>query len=184
MVFCDVRVFNPLVRCQHHSLPAVDKKTENEKKQEYNQRILQVEHRSFTPLAFSCFGGMSTECSCFFLHTAGRLANKRKEPKSKISAWIKATLNFALIWSMLLCLHETKTPSNVDNISKIDLCAIVGENNIEWITYRFIPYYFMIINMYGYIFIWSLFRYFLCLCPVIRCYGTYFSCKINCMSYM
>ena len=97
MVFCDVRVFNPLVRCQHHSLPAVDKKNENEKKQEYNQRILQVEHRSFTPLAFSCFGGMSTEYSCFFLHTAGRLANKRKEPKSKISAWIKATLNFALI---------------------------------------------------------------------------------------
>ena len=42
----------------------------------------------------------------------------------------------------------------------------------------------MIINMYGYIFIRSLFRYFLCLYPVIRCYGTYFSCKINCMFYI
>ena len=49
---------------------------------------------------------------------------------------------------------------------------------------RFIPCYFMIINMYGYIFIRSLFRYFLCLYPVIRCYGTYFSCKINCMFYI
>ena len=58
--FCDVRVFNPLARCHlHHSLPAVHKKNENEKKREYNQRILQVEHGSFTPLIFSCFGGMN-----------------------------------------------------------------------------------------------------------------------------
>ena len=130
--FCDVRVFNPLARCHlHHSLPAVHKKNENEKKREYNQRILQVEHGSFTPLVFSCFGGMSRECRCFFSHTAERLANRRKEPKSKISAWIKARLNFALIRSMLLCLRGTRTPSNVDNISEIDLCAVVPESNIE-----------------------------------------------------
>ena len=147
-------------------------------------RILHVEHKSFISLVFSCFRGINRECSRFFSHTTERLANRRKEPKSKISAWIKARLNFALIRSMLLCLHGTKIPSNVDNISEIDLCAIVAKRNIEWITYRFIPYYFMIINMYGYIFIWSLFRYFLCLCPVIRCYETNFSCKINCISYI
>ena len=96
--FCDVRVFNPLAGCHlHFSVPAVHKKNENGKKREYNQRILQVEHGSFTPLVFSCFGGMSRECRSFFSHTAERLANRRKEPKSKISAWIKATLNFALI---------------------------------------------------------------------------------------
>ena len=65
------------------------------------------------------------------LHTSERLANRRKEPKSKISAWIKTRLNFALIQSMLLCWHGTKTPSNVDNISDIGLCAIVAESNIE-----------------------------------------------------
>ena len=130
--FCDLKVFNPLVICHlHHSLPAVHKKNESKKKREHNQRILQVEHGSFTPLVFSCFGGMSRECRCFFSHTAERLANRRKEPKSKISAWIKARLNFALIRSMLLCLRGTRTPSNVDNISEIDLCAIVAESNIE-----------------------------------------------------
>ena len=112
---------------------------------------------------------MSRECSCFFSHTAERLANRRKEPKSKISAWIKARLNFALIRSMLLCLRGRKTHSNLDNISKIDLCAIVAESNIEWITYRFIPCYFKVINTYSYICTWSLSRYFLCLYPVIRC---------------
>ena len=132
MAFCDVRVFNPLARCHlHHSLPAVHKKNENEKNREYNQQILQVEHGSFTPLVFSCFGGMNRECSRFSSHTAERLANRRKEPKSKISAWIKARLNFALIRSMLLCLRGTRTPSNVDNISEIDMCTIVAESNIE-----------------------------------------------------
>ena len=80
--FCNVRVFNRLAICHlHHSLPAVHKKNENEKKREYNKRILQVEHGSFTPLMFSCFGGMSRGCSCFFSHTVERLTNRRKEPK-------------------------------------------------------------------------------------------------------
>ena len=56
------------------------------------------------------YGLMSRECSRFFSHTAERLASRRKEPKSKISAWIKARLNFALIRSMLLCLQGIRTP--------------------------------------------------------------------------
>ena len=109
--FCDVKVFNPVARCHlHHRLSDVLEKNENEKKREYNQRILQVKHESFTPLLFSYFGGMNRECSRFFSHTAERLVNRRKEPKSKISARIKARLNFALIRSMLQCLRGTKTP--------------------------------------------------------------------------
>ena len=43
--FFDVRIVNPLARCHlHHSFPAVHKKNESEKKREYDQRILQVEH--------------------------------------------------------------------------------------------------------------------------------------------
>ena len=80
--FCDARVSNSLARWHlHHSHPAVQKKNENEKKREYNHRILQLEHGSFTPLVFSCFGGMSRECRSFFSHTPERLANRRKEPK-------------------------------------------------------------------------------------------------------
>ena len=67
----------------------------------------------------------------FSSHTAERLAYRSKEPKIKISAWIKARINFALIQSMLLFLWGTRTPSNVDNINEIDLRAIVAESNIE-----------------------------------------------------
>ena len=112
-------------------------------------------------LCFHVLEKWAGECSHIFLHTVERLANRRKEPKSKTSAWIKAILNFALIRSMLLCLCRRRTPSNIDNISEIDLCAIINESNIEWITYKFIPCYIIIINMYGYVYIRSLFRYFL-----------------------
>ena len=109
--FCDERIFNPLARCHlHHSLPAIHKKNEIEKKREYNQRTLQVEHGSFTPLVFSCFGGMSRKCCRFLSHTAERLANRRKEPKSKISSWIKGRLNFTSIQSMLLVCREQEHP--------------------------------------------------------------------------
>ena len=133
---------------------------------------------------FSCFGGVNSECSRFFWHTAERLANRRKEPKSKISAWIKARLNFALIQSMLLCLGGTRTPSNVDNISEIDPCVVVAESNIEWISDRFISCYFMIINMYMVTYSSDLFLIFFVFIPSHQCYGTYFSCKIKCMFYI
>ena len=76
---------------------------------------------------------MSRECSRFFFLSFLFLflANRRKEPKSKISAWIKAILNLALIRDMVLCLRGTRKPSNVDNISEIDLCAIIAESNIK-----------------------------------------------------
>ena len=74
---------------------------------------------------------MNAKTLCKIWFTAERLANRRKESKSKISAWIKARLIFALIRTMLLCLHGTRTPANVENISEIDLCVIVAESNIE-----------------------------------------------------
>ena len=114
-----------------------------------------------TTLCFHILWGWAGSAAGFFLHTAERLANRRKEPKSKIRTWIKARLNFALIWSMLLYLWGTRTPSNVDNISEINLCAIVTKRNIEWITYRFIPCYFMIlICMVTYLFVLFLEMYF------------------------
>ena len=47
----------------------------------------------FHTIVFSCFDGMSREGGRFISHTAERLANRRKEPKNMISAWIKADLS-------------------------------------------------------------------------------------------
>ena len=77
-VFCDVRVFNPLTKCHcTKTLAKVHKQSEKEKKVKYAARIIEVEDGSFTPLVFSCFGGMSRECSFFYKRLAEKLAEKR-----------------------------------------------------------------------------------------------------------
>ena len=39
---------------------------EREKKRQYNERILEVEHGSFTPLVMTALGGMGREASKFY----------------------------------------------------------------------------------------------------------------------
>ena len=57
--FFDIRVFNPNARrFQGQSLKQSYVTNEKEKKRMYNNRILQVENGTFTPLVFNAFGGM------------------------------------------------------------------------------------------------------------------------------
>ena len=62
MAFFDIRVFNPIAkRYATLDLAKSYQVNENEKKKKYNDRVLQVEHGSFTPLVMSAAGGMSRE---------------------------------------------------------------------------------------------------------------------------
>lgn len=132
MAHCDIRVFNPLAKVHlNQSLSAVHRKNENEKKRCYNQRILEVEHGSFTPLVFSCFGGMSRECSRFFSHAAELLAEKRGEKKSEVSAWIKTRLNFALVKSCLLCIRGRRSSFTSEKLENTDIHTVMFNSNFS-----------------------------------------------------
>ena len=62
MAFLDVKVFNLNAKRYANIEPSkVSEIDENEQKKTYNERILQVEHGSFTPLVISATGGMSRE---------------------------------------------------------------------------------------------------------------------------
>lgn len=81
-VYLDVRVFNPFARSNaRHSIPEMYKTQEREKRQ-YEQRIREVEHGSFTPLVMSCTGGYTKESTVFFKHLANLLAaiNRTRPP--------------------------------------------------------------------------------------------------------
>ena len=65
--FFDVRVFNPHATSnRNQTSSACYRKHEKEKKRAYAQRILEVEHSSFTPLVFSATGGIGRETTCFY----------------------------------------------------------------------------------------------------------------------
>ena len=63
LTFVDVRVTHPNAPSNRNkSLEQIYKENEEEKKRMYNDRIMNIERGTFTPLIFLTSGGMSKEC--------------------------------------------------------------------------------------------------------------------------
>ena len=78
--FFDVQIFHPNADSNRSkSLPQLYASHEAEKKRACNQRIIDVEHATFTPLVFSTSGGESPECLRFHKRLATLLQVKRGE---------------------------------------------------------------------------------------------------------
>ena len=125
-VFCDVRVFNPLARC-HRTKPIkkIHDLNEKEKKIKYSERIIEVEHGTFTPLVFSCFGGMSRECGAFYKKLAEKIAEKRKIKTSDATRFIRTKINFSLIKSLILCIRGSRTiRDDICQVASTDIALI------------------------------------------------------------
>ena len=64
--FFDVRVTHVNSKCnQGKTASTIFKEKEEEKQRKYQQRVLDVEMGSFTPLVFETNGGMGADCNCF-----------------------------------------------------------------------------------------------------------------------
>ena len=108
--FFDVRVFNPHAPSNRNQTPsACYRKHEREKKRAYAQRILEVEHSSFTPLVFSATGGMGREATCFYKRLASMLAQKWDYSYSTTLCWLRCRLTFSLIRSAIQSLRGARS---------------------------------------------------------------------------
>ena len=121
--FCDVRVFNPLAKC-HRSKPLakIHEINEKEKKVKYAARVIEIEHGTFTPLVFSCFGGMSRECSYFYKRLAEKIAEKRDVSISEATCFVRTKICFSLVKSLVLCIHGSRSVRNdADSFADTDI---------------------------------------------------------------
>ena len=102
--FFDVRVKHVNSKC-YQSKPTSEmfKEQDEEKKRKYQQRVLDIEMGSFTPLVFGTNGGMGNECQGFLKHLADKMAQKDTEP------WI-TDLAFELLRSVQACVRGSRTP--------------------------------------------------------------------------
>lgn len=108
--FCDVRVCDPSApRLLSKPISSIYAEHEQEKRRAYNQRVLQVEHGSFTPLVFSIFGGMSPECGRFYTRLAQLLSEKRNDNLSITTSWVRCRVSFSLLRSALLCMRGSRS---------------------------------------------------------------------------
>ena len=108
-------------RLLHKSLKSIHQSHEQEKRRAYNQRVIKVEHGSFTPLVFSTVGGQSYECGRFYNRLSTLLSEKRGEHKSQTTAYIRCKINFSLLRSALVCLRGTRSLKNTEINSSSDL---------------------------------------------------------------
>ena len=118
--FFDVRVTNTNCTSQvNSSITSILRKHEAEKKRMYNDRVMQIEQGTFTPLVFTSTGSMGPECLQYHRSLAEKLSNKTGDKYSDVMCFIRCKLSFMCVRSSLLCLRgsrrSSKTPTESGN---------------------------------------------------------------------
>ena len=91
---------------------SVYKRHENEKRRNYEERVREVEHGSFTPLVFSATGGMGKAATVMYQRLASLLSVKRAQPYSKTMSWLRCQLTFSLLRSAITCIRGSRSAMN------------------------------------------------------------------------
>ena len=98
LAFFDVKVFNPnAMSNKKFSLPSCYQHHERIKKRAYEQRIIELEHGTFTPLIFSTNGGMGRLPDIFYRRLASMIADKRQQCYATTMGWLRCHLSFLLL---------------------------------------------------------------------------------------
>ena len=109
MAFFDVRVFNPFAKTYINTkLDAAFTQNEREKKTSYNQRVIDIEHGSFTPIVLSAYGGFGRETERFVSNLIHKIAEKKDMPVSVTANYIRTKISFILIKSQVLCMRGSR----------------------------------------------------------------------------
>ena len=80
-----------------------------EKKRQYNQRVIEIEQGTFTPLIFTTSGAMGHECHKFHKALAEKISLKKDEQYSEIIRYIRIHLSFMVLKATLLCVRGSRS---------------------------------------------------------------------------
>ena len=124
--FFDVRVFNPFAKSHlNQRLQTAFTSTENEKKRHSNQRIIEVEHGSFSPLVFTPYGGSGREAERLLAELAHKVSERKHMSYSTVIGWLTAKLSLNLLRSAVLCIRSSRAPRQEFNVDVTE--AIISE---------------------------------------------------------
>jgi hypothetical protein len=130
--FFDVRVFNPLAPSyRSSSLEALYKRFEKEKKNKYNERVLEVERGSFTPLVFSTLGGCGREADRALKLLAERISIKQNVNYAKTLTMIRTEIGFAIVKAASLCLRGSRSKTAVPEPKTIDVALDTANAQVK-----------------------------------------------------
>ena len=131
-VFVDIRVFD--LNAQRYKNTEIKKcylKNEDEKKRAYNERVLQVENGTFSPLVFSSSGGMGRECKIFYQRLSNMIADKRNITESIATNFVRTRISFSLLRSALLCLRGSRSLRRLPDLGEVDIALVNSQSAIR-----------------------------------------------------
>ena len=107
--FFDVRVTNADNNSQREkSIKSILKSHEQEKKRNYNTRVMEIEHGTFTPIVLTAKGVTGHEGSLFHKALAEKIAEKTGERYENITRLIRVKLSFLVLKAALLCIRGSR----------------------------------------------------------------------------
>jgi len=129
--FFDVRVFNPLAgRYGNISIDKAFETNEKEKKKSYNERVLKIEHGSFTPLVFCLNGGKGRECRKFYQRLCLMISDKRSLNYNTVMNWINRKISFALNRCIIMCVRGSRSVKDKNTQSNdIEIAEAISNIN-------------------------------------------------------
>ena len=108
--FFDMRITNETCDSQQSStIPSILRKHEMEKKRQYNQRVIEIEHGTFTPLVFTTSGAMGHECHKFHKSLAEKISQKKDEQYNDVIRYIRVNISFHVLKAVLLCVRGSRS---------------------------------------------------------------------------
>ena len=100
------------------------------KKRAYQERVLNVEHASFTPIVFSTTGGAGPEANRHHKRVASLIADKKKEGYSHVINYIRTRLCFSLLRSLLIAIRVARGKKvQADPISTLEFGLILSPDD-------------------------------------------------------
>ena len=122
--FFDVRVTHPNAESMKaKSLQQIYKHNEAEKKRLYNDRVINCEKATSTPLVFTTTGGMAQ----LYKRIAQLIAHKRNESYCDVIDHIRTRLRFSLLRSTLVAIRGQRGKLSSE------------DNNLQGISFNLIP---------------------------------------------
>ena len=109
---------------------SVYRKHENETKRSYEQRVLDVEHASFTPLVMSATGGMAPIATSFYSRLASMISEKKGLPYHQTIGWIRCKLSFALLRISIMCIRGSR--NTCKSICTNNTATQIAESRIDF----------------------------------------------------
>jgi len=131
--YFDVRVLHPgALSNEKKTLEKMYSDQEDEKKRQYNSRIIEVEHGRFTPLVFSTTGGVGRECSFFMKKLGEKLSLKTNQTYPDTINFIRKRLRIELLRTCLIAIrgHRGRFYDRNLQIDELDLNLIPDKNKI------------------------------------------------------